>query len=177
MSHDDINAGNAIPDEFNVIIEMSAFGDPVKYEADPKSGRLRVETFMMTSMRYPANYGFVPRTRATDGRPLDVLVISPFPVVPGAVIQSRALGVLHLTDETGPDAKVIAVPVDSVCPMTAHLRTIDDLPQYLQHEFRHFFVNHKVFEHSKWVKFERWGALEEAHTQLLAAVAAFESDY
>ena len=93
---------------------MSAFGEPVKYEADPKSGRLRVETFMMTGVRYPANYGFVPDTLAPDGRPLDVLVVAPFPIVPGAFVEVRALGTMHLTNERGPDAKIVAVPVNDV---------------------------------------------------------------
>ncbi|MFT4063662.1 inorganic diphosphatase [Paraburkholderia sp.] len=173
MPHDEIGSGSNAPSTFNVIIEMSAFGEPVKYQADPRSGRLRVETFMMTSMRYPANYGFVPDTLAPDGRPLDALVITPFPVVPGAVIEARALGTMHLTDEQGADAKLIAVPVDSVCATTINLHSVDDLPQYLLHEFRHFFVNYKVLEHGRWSRFEHWGSPDDARNELINAMTAF----
>lgn len=174
MTYDQIGAGSNVPATFNVIIEMAAFGEPVKYEADPRSGRLRVETFMMTSMRYPANYGFVPDTLAPDGRPLDALVIAPFPIVPGAVVEARVLGAMHLTDEQGLDTKLIAVPVNSVCATSADLRSLEDLPQHLRHELRHFFVNYKVLEPHRWSRFERWGSVEDAQSELLNAVAAFE---
>jgi inorganic pyrophosphatase len=173
MNYDNIGAGSNVPASFNVIIEMSAFGEPVKYEADPRSGRLRVETFMMTSMRYPANYGFVPDTLAPDGRPQDVLVVTPFPIVPGAIVEARALGTMHLTDERGPDAKIIAVPVDRVCASSTDLRLLDDLPKLLLHEFRHFFVNYKVLEHAKWSRFEHWGSVSDAASELLQSIAAY----
>ncbi|KVW86801.1 MULTISPECIES: inorganic diphosphatase [Burkholderia cepacia complex] len=175
MNYDNIGVGSNVPASFNVIVEMSALGDPVKYQADPQSGRLRVETFMMTSMRYPANYGFVPETLAPDGRPLDALVVTPFPVVPGAVVEARALGTMHLTNERGPDTKIIAVPVDTVCPLTSKVRTLDDLPLLVLHEFRHFFVNYKVFESGRWSRFERWGSDNDAHDELLGAVATFRA--
>ena len=108
MDYDGIGAGGNLPASFNVIIEMSAFGIPVKYEADPRSSRLCVETFMMTSMRYPANYGFVPGTLAPDGRPVDVLVVAPLPIVPGAVAEAQALGTMHLTNKRGLDVKIVA---------------------------------------------------------------------
>ncbi|MDR8394795.1 MAG: inorganic diphosphatase [Paraburkholderia sp.] len=171
MDYDGIGAGSNVPASFNVIIEMSAFGEPVKYEADPRSGRLRVETFMMTSMRYPANYGFIPDTLAPDGRPLDALVVAPFPIVPGAVVEARALGTMHLTDERGPDTKVIAVPVDRVCTSTTRSRSLDDLPEPLLHEFRHFFVNYKVLEPGRWSRFEHWGSVEDANGELLQSIA------
>ncbi|WP_321912109.1 inorganic diphosphatase [Paraburkholderia sp. J11-2] len=173
MDYDGIGAGSNLPASFNVIIEMSAFGEPVKYEADPKSGWLRVETFMMTSMRYPANYGFVPDTLAPDGRPLDVLVVAPFPIVPGAVVEARALGTMHLTNERGPDAKIVAVPVSNVCPSSADILALEDLPRLLLHEFRHFFVNYKVLEQGKWSRFEHWGSSDDAASELLQAASAY----
>jgi Inorganic pyrophosphatase len=173
MTYDEIGTDGNASTSFNVIIEMAAFGEPVKYQADPSSGRLRVETFMMTSMRYPANYGFVPDTLAPDGRPLDVLVVTPFPIVPGAEVEARVLGAMHLTDEQGPDTKLIAVPVDSVCATTCNLHSLEDLPQYLLHEFRHFFVNYKVLEHGRWSRFDRWGSPDDARRELLNAIAAF----
>jgi len=173
MDYNGIGAGSNVPASFNVIIEMSASGEPVKYEADPRSGRLRVETFMMTSMRHPANYGFVPDTLAPDGRPLDALVVAPFPIVPGAIVEARALGTMHLTDERGPDAKIIAVPVDKVCASSADLLVLDDLPKLLLHEFRHFFVNYKVFEHAKWSRFEHWGSSDDAASELIQSISAY----
>lgn len=173
MIDDEPTTCSPVRSAFNVIVEMAAFGEPVKYQADPRSGRLRVETFMMTSMRYPANYGFVPDTLAPDGRPLDALVVTPFPVVPGAVIEARALGLMQLTDEQGPDTKLIAVPVDSVCASTRNLHSLEDLPEHLLHEFRHFFVNYKVLEHGRWSRFENWGSPDDAQKELNSAIAAF----
>lgn len=175
MGYTDIAAGENLPLEFNVIVEMSAYADPVKYDANHSLGMLRVNRFMTTSMRYPANYGFVPRTLATDGTSLDALVITPFPVVPGALIECRPLGLIKLTDEAGWHVKLLAVPLDTTSPMTVYLQSIDDLPEYLLHEFRHFFVNYKVFEHGHWSKFDGWGSLKDAQQALTAAAAAFEN--
>jgi len=172
MDYDGIGAGGNLPASFNIVIEMSAFGKPVKYEADPRSSRLRVETFMMTSMRYPANYGFVPGTLAPDGRPVDVLVVAPLPIVPGAVAEAQALGTMHLTNERGLDVKIVAVPVNDVCASSADILVLDDLPRLFLHEFRHFFFNYQVLEQGKWSRFEHWGSADDAASELLQSVSA-----
>ena len=101
--------GKDLPQDFNVIIEIPAQSDPVKYEADKEMGLLVVDRFIGTGMRYPANYGFIPQTLSGDGDPVDVLVITPFPLLAGSVVRARALGMLQMTDESGVDAKLIAV--------------------------------------------------------------------
>src|SRR5476651_2279816 len=116
MSLRNVPAGRSLPDDFNVIIEIPMNADPIKYEVDKETGALFVDRFMGTSMHYPCNYGYVPRTIADDGDPVDVLVITPFPLIPGVVVPCRPLGLLKMTDEKGGDAKVLAVPEDKVLP-------------------------------------------------------------
>src|SRR5438094_901229 len=110
MSIANISVGKNIPDDLNVIVEIPAHGGAIKYEVDKESGLLIVDRFMPTSMHYPCNYGFLPNTLADDGDPVDVLVITPEPLQPGCMIRSRAIGLLRMTDESGEDGKIIAVP-------------------------------------------------------------------
>jgi inorganic pyrophosphatase len=112
MSLNNVPAGRDVPNDFNVIIEIPMNADPIKYEVDKETGALYVDRFMGTSMHYPCNYGYVPDTIADDGDPVDVLVITPFPLIPGVVVRCRPIGVLKMTDESGGDAKVLAVPID-----------------------------------------------------------------
>ena len=111
MSLSLVPAGKNLPDEINVIIEIPANADPIKYEVDKDSGTVWVDRFMSTPMFYPCNYGFVNHTLSLDGDPVDVLVPTPYPLVPGAVIRCRPVAVLKMADEAGEDAKVLAVPV------------------------------------------------------------------
>ena len=113
MDMSKISAGKDLPHDFNVVIEIPAQSDPVKYEVDKESGALLVDRFIGTSMRYPANYGFIPQTLGDDGDPVDVCVITPFPLLAGSVIRCRPLGMLLMEDESGGDMKMLAVPVQS----------------------------------------------------------------
>lgn len=174
MSFNNVPAGKDIPNDFNVIIEIPAHSDPVKYEADKEHGMLWVDRFVSTGMRYPANYGFVPQTLSGDGDPVDVLVVTPFPLLAGSGVRCRALGMLKMTDESGVDAKVVAVPVDKLCAMTAHIKTLDDLPQNLRDQIKHFFENYKALEKGKWVKVEGWAGIEEAHKEIVDGVANYK---
>ena len=115
MSLSKVSPGKNVPESFNVIIEIPMNADPVKYEVDKESGAIFVDRFMSTSMHYPTNYGYVPRTISGDGDPVDVLVITPVPLIPGVVVTCRAIGILKMTDEAGEDGKVLAVPVDKKC--------------------------------------------------------------
>src|SRR6204780_4391706 len=132
-------AGEKLPHEFNVIIEIPMNADPIKYEVDKESGALFVDRFMTTAMHYPANYGYVPRTLAADNDPVDVLVHTPFPLHPGVVVRCRALGVLRMEDEAGDDAKLLAVPTDAICPLFNHWRSIGDGPEMGLKQIQHFF--------------------------------------
>src|SRR5215471_16905264 len=134
-----IPAGRAPPHDINVVVEIPQGGEPVKYELDKASGAVFVVRFLHTAMFYPGNYGFVPHTLAEDGDPIDVLIVGPAPVVPGAVVRCRPIGALLMEDEAGPDEKIIAVPVDKLLPFYTNVRSPDDLPAILREQIRHFF--------------------------------------
>ncbi len=157
-----ISIGQNPPWELNVIIEVPQGGEPVKYEIDKASGAMFVDRFLHTAMRYPCNYGFVPHTLAEDGDPVDVLVAGSTPVVPGAVVRARPVGVLIMEDEAGPDEKILAVPVDDLHPYYVGVGSYRDLPTILRDQIAHFFQHYKDLERNKWVKIKRWGEADEA---------------
>ena len=115
MNLDRVGSGNDIPNDFNVIIEIPMNSDPIKYEVDKATGAMFVDRFMSTCMHYPCNYGYIPHTLSDDGDPVDVLVISPVPLITGVVVRCRPLGVLRMCDEAGEDAKLLAVPITKLC--------------------------------------------------------------
>jgi inorganic pyrophosphatase len=157
-----IPVGKSAPWDVNVIIEIPLRGEPIKYEVDKESGALYVDRFLHTAMYYPANYGFVPHTLSDDGDPCDVLVVGRTPVMPGAVLRSRPVGVLIMEDEAGQDEKVLAVPVSKLHPFYHDVTSYRDLPQILIDQIAHFFEHYKDLEEGKWVKIVRWGDAEEA---------------
>ncbi len=156
MNIDRISIGENPPWDVNVIIEIPFGGDPVKYEIDKDSGALFVDRFLPTAMYYPANYGFIPHTLAEDGDPVDALVIGRVPVIPGAIIRARPIGVLVMEDEAGLDEKILMVPVSDLKPYYDKVATYEDLPESLQHQISHFFQHYKDLEPGKWVKILRW---------------------
>ena len=172
MSINDIPAGKNIPDEINVIIEIPANSDPVKYEVDKDTGALMVDRFMATAMFYPCNYGYIPNTLSEDGDPLDVLVPTPYPLINGAVIKCRPVGVLKMEDESGIDAKLIAVPVDKLSVIYREVQEATDLPALLLQQIEHFFEHYKDLEKGKWVKVQGWADATEAKAEIIKSVAA-----
>jgi len=126
-----IAVGNNPPEDINVVIEVPQHADPIKYELDKASGAIFVDRFMHTAMHYPCNYGFVPNTLSDDGDPVDVLVVSNFPLIPGCVINCRPVGVLNMDDEAGSDAKILAVPSSKLKPVFNHVENPEDLPSFL----------------------------------------------
>ena len=157
-----ISIGKNPPEDVNVLIEIPAGGAPIKYELDKDSGALFVDRFMHTAMFYPANYGFVPHTLSDDGDPCDVLVVSHVPVMAGAVVRSRPIGVLLMEDESGHDEKIIAVPVDKLHPFYTDVKNYTDLPEILRDQISHFFERYKDLEKGKWVKVTGWGDAAQA---------------
>ena len=151
-----IGPGDRLPDEINVIIEIPSHSDPIKYEVDKMSGALCVDRFLGTAMYYPCNYGYVPQTLAEDGDPVDVLVVSPFSLLTGCVIRCRPIGMLEMSDESGNDAKILAVPVDKLSTLYQSIETWRDLPLQLTNSIRHFFEHYKDLEENKWVKIKGW---------------------
>ena len=173
MSFDRVPAGRELPDDFNVVIEIPMNADPIKYEIDKESGTLYVDRFMGTAMHYPCNYGYIPNTISDDGDPVDVLVITPFPLVHGVVVRCRPIGVLKMSDEAGGDAKVLAVPIDKILSWYKHWREPKDIQPERLEQIRHFFEHYKDLEKGKWVKVEGWGGSDAAREEILAGVKNF----
>jgi inorganic pyrophosphatase len=165
-----IPAGRNPPSEINAVIEIPQGGVPVKYEMDKESGAMFVDRFLHTAMFYPGNYGFIPRTLSEDGDPVDVLVVTQVPVVPGAVIRCRPVGVLLMTDEHGGDEKIIAVPTEALHPFFNGVRSCEDLPQILRDQIAHFFQHYKDLEPGKWVKVVRWDGPAVAERMIVEAM-------
>jgi inorganic pyrophosphatase len=139
-------------DAINVIIEIPMNSNPIKYEFDKESGAIFVDRFINTAMFYPCNYGFIPHTLSGDGDPVDVLVLSNYPVVPNCVIKSRPIGVLMMEDESGLDEKIIAVPISKLDKTFDNIHDLDHLNQMLKERIIHFFEHYKDLEKGKWVK-------------------------
>ncbi len=171
MSLLNVPAGKALPDDIYAVIEIPANADPIKYEIDKESGALFVDRFMATPMFYPANYGYVNHTLSQDGDPVDVLIPTPYPLQPGSVIRCRPVGMLLMTDESGSDAKIIAVPHQKLSKEYDHIQNIDDVPALLKAQIQHFFENYKTLEKGKWVKVEGWGDIEAARKEILDSYA------
>ncbi|MCC2644299.1 MAG: inorganic diphosphatase [Burkholderiales bacterium] len=170
MDLEHLSFGSNIPEEFNVVIEIPANSAPVKYEMDKDSGAIFVDRFVGTGMSYPANYGFIPHTLSEDGDPADVLVITPFPLVHGCVVKSRAIGILWMEDEAGGDAKILAMPTKKSCPMYADIESYTQLPQLLIDQIKYFFEHYKGLEKGKWVKLSGWGDVEAAKAEIVESV-------
>jgi inorganic pyrophosphatase len=174
MSYQNIPAGKDLPHDIYVVIEIPANSSPVKYEIDKDADALFVDRFMASPMFYPANYGYINNTLADDGDALDVLVVTPYPVVPGSVIRCRPVGVLNMTDEAGEDAKLLAVPHEKLTQTYNDVQDITDLPEMLRNQIKEFFENYKNLEKGKWVKVESWEGVESAKAKILVAAAAYK---
>ena len=170
MRIDAVSLGKNPPDEVNVIIEVPIGGEPVKYEFDKASGALFVDRILHTAMRYPANYGFVPHTLSFDGDPIDALVVSRTPFIPGSVVRARPIAVLFLEDEHGGDEKLLTVPLDSTFPYYSQVGGAEDLPEIVRQQVEHFFTHYKDLEPDKWVRVGRWGDAAEAKQALVEAI-------
>ena len=173
MNLDRVSSGDNVPNEINVIIEIPAHSDPVKYELDKETGAMFVDRFMSTAMHYPCNYGYVPHTLSKDGDPVDVLVLTPYPLIPGSVIKCRPVGVLMMTDESGDDAKILAVPVDKLCKSYRRVESFRDLPEDMLSRIAHFFEHYKDLDEGKWVRVGGWAGLDEAKAEILDSVKMY----
>ncbi len=174
MSYNQIPAGKDLPNDIYVAIEITANADPIKYEIDKDMDALLVDRFMATPMFYPANYGYIPDTLAPDGDPLDVLVVTPYPVAPGSVIRARPVGVLNMSDEAGSDAKLVAVPHQKLTSLYDDVEEIEDLPPLLIEQIKHFFENYKTLEKGKWVKVEGWDNADAARKAITDSANAYK---
>lgn len=173
MSLDNVTPGKNVPEAFNVIIEIPMNADPIKYEVDKESGAIFVDRFMGTAMHYPTNYGYVPKTIAGDGDPVDVLVITPFALIPGVVVPCRPIGILKMEDESGIDGKVLAVPTDKILPIYSHWKKPEDINPLRLKTIAHFFEHYKDLEAGKWVKIIGWDGVEAAKQEILDGIANY----
>ncbi len=175
MNLDRVTSGKNPPDEVNVIIEIPANADPVKYEVDKESGAMFVDRILRTAMRYPVNYGYIPHTLSDDGDPCDVLVPTAFPLIPGSVIRARPVAVLIMTDESGDDAKVMAVPADDITDRWSHVQDVTDLPKELLDRTAHFFEHYKDLDEGKWVRVKGWEGAEAAKEEIRNSLKMFQN--
>ncbi len=175
MNLDRVGPGEKAPGDVNVIVEIPAHGPPVKYEMDKETGAMFVDRFMNTAMHYPCNYGYVPHTLSEDGDPVDVLVITPVPLISGSVISCRPVAMLQMTDEAGPDTKILAVPSDRLCTAYRHYRALKDLPRGLLDQIGHFFAHYKDLEEGKWVRVEGWVDGERVDTEILNGIERYRA--
>jgi inorganic pyrophosphatase len=173
MSLQKVPPGSKAPEQFNVIIEIPMNADPVKYEVDKDSGAMFVDRFMSTAMHYPCNYGYIPQTLSDDGDPVDVLVITPFPLVTGVVVTCRAIGMLNMEDEAGGDAKLLAVPIDKILPIYKHWQKPEDLNELRLRTIQHFFEHYKDLEAGKWVKVKGWEGPDAAKAEITHGLAQY----
>ena len=173
MSLSNVTPGAKAPDQFNVIIEIPMNADPIKYEVDKETGAIFVDRFMGTAMHYPCNYGYIPQTIAGDGDPVDVLVITPFPLLPGVVVPCRPIGMLKMSDEGGEDAKLLAVPIDKILPIYTHWQKPADMNELRLRQIQHFFEHYKDLEVGKWVKVEGWEGPDAARNEVVQGIEAY----
>ena len=174
MNLDRVSSGRDVPNEINVIIEIPSHADPVKYELDKETGAMFVDRFMSTAMHYPCNYGYVPHTLSKDGDPVDVLVVTPVPLISGSVIRCRPVGVLKMTDEAGDDAKILALPIDKLSKSYHHLKDYTDFPQDRLDTIAHFFEHYKDLDEGKWVRVKSWGGIDEAKQEILDSLQMYQ---
>ncbi|MET0029625.1 MAG: inorganic diphosphatase [Candidatus Thiodiazotropha sp.] len=174
MNLDRVSSGQKIPDEINVIIEIPANADPVKYEVDKETGAMFVDRILRTAMHYPANYGYIPHTLSDDGDPCDVMVPTAFPLIPGSVIRCRPVAVLKMTDESGDDAKVVAVPVDKITNRWSHVKSLEDMPSELMERIAHFFEHYKDLDEGKWVRVQGWDDVDAAKREISNSVKMYQ---
>ncbi len=170
MRIDAIPIGNNPPEDLNVVIEVPVGGEPIKYELHKESGTLWVDRFLYTPMRYPVNYGFVPHTLSDDGDPIDVMVANTRPIVPGAVMNARPIGVLQMEDESGEDEKILAVPTRRLTLRYEGVKTYSDMPAITLEQIEHFFAHYKDLEPGKWVKITGWADESVAKEKVMAAI-------
>ena len=173
MPLDRVPSGNNIPNDFNVIIEIPAQSNPIKYEIDKESAALWVDRFMGTAMQYPTNYGYIPQTISDDGDPVDVLVITPVPLLARCVIRCRALGLLDMSDEAGRDPKILAVPIAALTSYYNKIKDANDLPKASLDMISHFFEHYKDLEEGKWVRIDGWLGQDFAAAEINVSIQSY----
>ena len=169
-----VPAGKKLPEDIFVVVEIPQNSDPIKYEVDHDSGCIFVDRFMATPMFYPCNYGFINQTLSLDGDPLDVLVPTPYPLIPGSVIRCRPVGILQMEDESGVDAKIVAMPHSKMTKIYENIQDVNDIPELLKGQIKHFFEHYKELEAGKWVKVKGWADKAAAEKEILESAQRYQ---
>ena len=169
----DLSLGDRVPDHFPAVIEVPK-GSKNKYELDKASGMIRVDRVLFSSIHYPANYGFIPRTYCEDNDPLDVLVLGQEAVVPLTIMLAKPIGVMKMRDDGEADDKIIAVHAND--PEFSHYNSISELPPHRIAELRNFFENYTVLERRE-VVVDHFLDVEDAKRVLLEAMALYEKEF
>lgn len=169
-----IPAESDVYENVNVVIEVPYGSNPVKYEFDKKMGVMMVDRILATPMYYPCNYGFIPNTLAGDGDPIDALVITRFPLIPGCVISGKPIGVLVMEDEGGMDEKILIAPSHKLDHFSTY-ENLNDLPEALLSQIKHFFEHYKDLEKNKWVKVKLFGNKDVAKNLIKTAIESFNA--
>jgi inorganic pyrophosphatase len=172
---DILSPGNNPPDEINAVIEIPK-GSNIKYEIDAESGAVFVDRKLFTAMFYPCNYGFIPQSREGDGDPVDVLVLGNDAVMPTSVIRANPVGVLLTEDEEGQDSKVIAVPIAKLDPSFSSITNIDNIPEHICNQIKHFFEHYKELEKGKYVRVKGWEDKEIAKERISEAIDRYRNN-
>lgn len=173
MALDLVDAGRDVPNDINVVIEIPKDAEPIKYEVDKSTGAIFVDRVLSTPMRYPCNYGYVPRTLCGDGDPVDVLVLMPMPLMPGAVIRCRPVAMLRMTDEAGEDTKIVAAPALKVFKHYDHINDLPDVPMHWRERIAHFFEHYKDLEKGKWVRVDGWHDAAAARQEVIECIERY----
>jgi inorganic pyrophosphatase len=155
---------------YDAIIEIPK-GSRNKYEVDHETGRVFLDRVLYTNFVYPADYGFFEHTLGDDGDPLDVLVLTEYPLFPGVGVKVRPVAVFHMTDDGGGDSKVLAVPAKD--PRWDFIQDLDSVPEYTKKGIEHFFEHYKDLEPGKWVKTEGWEGAEAAEALIKRSQEAY----
>lgn len=175
MSLQEVPVGKNVPDDVNVIIEIPMNSPAIKYEVDKASGAIFVDRMLKTAMHYPCNYGYIPHTLCGDGDPVDVLVVMPFPLLPGVVVRCRPVGLLRMEDEAGDDAKVLAVPVTDITGLYRDVESVEQIDALLRMQIEHFFSHYKDLERGKWVKVAGWEDTGAARREITDGVERYNA--
>lgn len=176
MRLDDVTPGRDVPRDINVIIEIPTQSNPVKYEVDKATGAMFVDRFLNTAMFYPCNYGYLPNTLSEDGDPVDILVLSPYPVISGSVVRCRPIGMLNMTDESGPDSKILAVPITKLTALYSHIQSPQDVSAHTLAMIEHFFGHYKDLEPEKWVRIDGWSGAEAAEKEIMQGIERYQAE-
>ena len=169
----DISPERITPEKFISVVEITK-GSKNKYEIDKETGCLRLDRILFTSMQYPSNYGFIPRTLALDGDPLDVLVLSTEPLLPLTIADCRAIGVIKMIDNNSYDEKIVAVAIND--PIYGRYNKLEDLSPHRFDEMRHFFKEYKQLEHQVTTIYET-GDSEDAKKIIKDAIDKYKSTF